>query len=280
MRLGELELTILSGGRYRIDAGTMFGVVPKALWERVFPPAEDNTIPQATNCVLVEGGGRRVLIDTGYGSKLSEKQLKNFQAEPGDPLLASLADRGLTSEDIDTVILSHLHFDHAGGATRRAGDGRLVPAFPNAEYVVQRLEWMLATAEFPELTAAYPLDNLLPLRDSGQLRLIDGDGPIVPGIGALVTGGHTAGHMALVLESGGETAVYLGDLCPTWRHVPTLWCMSYDVDLLQLRRMKPKLLGRIADGGWLALADHDPDHAAARLRRDERRDFAVAEFVE
>jgi glyoxylase-like metal-dependent hydrolase (beta-lactamase superfamily II) len=282
MRLGQLELTILSGGHYRIDAGTMFGVVPKVLWERVSPPAEDNTIPQATNCVLVEsgGGGRRVLIDTGYGSKLSEKQRKIFQAEAGDPLLASLAARGLTPEDIDVVILSHLHFDHAGGATRVAADGRLVPTFPNAEYVAQRLEWVNATAEFPELVAAYPLENLLPLREAGQLRLIDGDVEIVPGIRALVTGGHTLGHMALVIESAGETAVFLGDLCPSWGHLPTLWCMSYDVDLLQVRRMKPKLLGEIADRGWLALCDHDPDHAAARLRRDERRDFAVAEFVE
>ncbi|HUG92117.1 MAG TPA: MBL fold metallo-hydrolase [Planctomycetaceae bacterium] len=279
MRLGDFDLTILSGGRYRIDAGTMFGVVPRVLWQRVFPPTDDNTIPQATNCVLVEGGGRRVLIDTGYGPKLSEKQRSIFQAEPGDPLAASLAARGLAPEDIDTVILSHLHFDHAGGATRRADDGRLMPAFPNAEYVAQRLEWVTATAEFPELLAAYPLDNLLPLRDSGQLRLIDGDVEIVPGIRSLVTGGHTAGHMAVVIDSGGETAVYLADLCPSWRHLATLWCMSYDVDLLQVRRMKPNLLGQIADQGWLALVDHDPDHAAARLRRDDRRDFAVAEFV-
>jgi glyoxylase-like metal-dependent hydrolase (beta-lactamase superfamily II) len=280
MRLGDFELTILSGGRYRIDAGTMFGVVPKALWERVFPPAADNTIPQATNCLLVESGDRRVLIDTGYGSKLSDKQRKIFQAEPGDPLLASLAERGLTPDDIDTVILSHLHFDHAGGATKIDEAGRLVPAFPRAECVAQRLEWVNATAEFPELIAAYPLDNLLPLRDSGQLRLIDGDVEIVPGIRGIVTGGHTAGHMALVLESGGETAMFLADLCPTWRHLPTLWGMSYDVDMLQVRRMKPRLLGEIADRGWLAIVDHDPEHALARLRRDERRDFAVEEFVE
>ncbi|MEX0715078.1 MAG: MBL fold metallo-hydrolase [Planctomycetaceae bacterium] len=277
MLLGDLELLTVSGGTYRIDGGTMFGIIPKALWSRVFPCDDDNDIFQATNCVLVRGDGRTVLIDTGYGAKLPEKMRRNLHTEEGDPLAASLAARGVLPEEIDTVILSHLHFDHAGGATALAADGSLTRAFPNAEYVVQRGEWDEATAGRIELKNAYPQENIVSLGEQGVLRLIEGDVEIVPGIRSLVTGAHTRWHQALVIESGGETAIYLADLCPTTRHMPTFWGMAYDVDPLRTRRFKPELLGRIADEDWLALFDHDPDHAAARLRRDDRREFVIAE---
>jgi glyoxylase-like metal-dependent hydrolase (beta-lactamase superfamily II) len=241
---------------------------------------ERNTIPQATNCVLVRTGGQNVLIDAGYGSKFSEKQRTLWSAEPDDPLAISLAAFDLSLTDVDLVILSHLHFDHAGGATRLTEDGTLESSFPNAEFVVQQKEWEVATADLPELRTAYPQENLTPLGESGQLRLIDGDIEICPGIRALVTGGHTEAHMALVISDGGETAVYLGDICPTWRHLKSLWGMSYDVDLLQVRRFKPKLLAQVADGDWLALSDHDPDHAAARIAPDPRSDFVATELIE
>lgn len=277
MKLGDFELTTISGGWFRTDGGTMFGVVPRSLWTRHIEPAEDNTILQATNCVLVRTGSKTVLIDTGYGSKLSPRDRKNHQVEEGDPLVRNLAAAGLAPEDIDVVILSHLHFDHAGGCTRFDASGNAVPTFPKAEYVAQRMEWMYATAGFPELRGSYPQDNLLPLQQHGRLRLIDGDVEILPGFRAIVTGGHTVGHAAIVIESRGEKAIYLGDTCPTWRHLPSLWCMGYDLDLLTLRRLKPKLFGEIADHGWWALSDHDPDHAVTRLVRDEKREFATTD---
>ena len=280
MQLGEFTLTTISGGRFLIDGGTMFGVVPKLLWEHTFPADPQNYIAQATNCVLVQTGDQQILIDTGYGSKLSKKEREIFGSEAGDPLLTALSDAGVDPEEVDMVVLSHLHFDHAGGATRRDEDGELLPTFPNAEYVAQKLEWETATSGVPELKGAYPLDNLLPLESSGQLRLIDGDVEIVPGLRAVVTGGHTRGHMAVVIESNDETAVYLGDICPSTRHFRRLWCMAYDVDLLQSRRSKPELLGQIADNGWLALFDHDPDHAAARISRSDKGEFAVTEAME
>ena len=280
MQLGDLKLTTVSGGRFRTDGGSMFGVVPKVLWNKVFPADERNLIAQATNCVLVQTAKQNILIDTGYGSKLSEKERKIHAAESDGPLGNGLDAIGLCVDQIDLVILSHLHFDHAGGATRIGPDGEFVPEFPNATYVAQREEWEIATAEFPELRAAYPQENLLPLQEAGQLRLIDGDVEIVPGIRSIVTGGHTAGHAAILLESRGEAAVYLADICPTTRHLHSLWCMAYDVDLLQTRRFKPKILGEIADNGWLALFDHDPDHAAAHIRRDEKREFAVSESID
>ena len=279
-QLGEYQLLTISGGRFRMDGGTMFGVVPKTLWSKHFEADDRNRIRQATNCLLVRTGRQNILIDTGYGSKLSDKERKIMASESSDPLLISLKDAGLKPQDVDMVILSHLHFDHAGGATRRNREGDLVPTFPNAEYVVQRREWVIATAEFPELRGAYPLENLLPLRDAGQLRLVDGDVEVARGVRLIVTGGHTEAHAAVVVESKGVTAVYLGDICPTSAHLPPLWGMSYDVDMLQLRRKKVEMLGQVADHGWIAVFNHDPNRAAARLLRESERTFSVAEGYE
>lgn len=277
MRLGEFEISIVSGGRFWIDGGGMFGVVPRVLWERVFPPDERHRIPQETNCLLIQDGSKNILIDTGYGSKLTDKQKKNFSAQAGEPLVDSLASKGLSRDDIHVVIFSHLHFDHAGGATRVDDGGELVPAFPNAEYVAQRREWSIATADFPELRGAYPQENLLPLEQSGQLRLIDDDTEVVPGIHSRVTGGHTEGHQVLTVTSQGASAVFLGDICSTSRHLPVLWCLAYDVHMQQTRRAKSIILNQAADSGSVVVFDHDPDVGAAILRHDDRRDFAIDE---
>ncbi|MHC4877610.1 MAG: MBL fold metallo-hydrolase [Planctomycetota bacterium] len=277
MKPGNLDISIVSGGRFWIDGGGMFGVVPRVLWERVFPPDEKHRIPQETNCLLVRDGERNILIDTGYGPKLPDKQRRNFGAQDGEPLIENLAARGLTREDIDVIIFSHLHFDHAGGATRYDEDGSLIPAFPNAEYVAQRREWVIATADYPELRGAYPQENLLPLRESGQLRLIDGDVEIVPGIRSQVTGGHTDGHQVLIVESENDSAVFLGDICSTSRHLPILWCLAFDVHMQQTRRAKAAVLEQIVQTNAIAVFDHDPDIGAARLKPDDRRDYAIAE---
>jgi len=278
MQLGRFQLTSISGGRFRSDGGTIFGVVPKPLWNRLIECDERNRIQQAANCFLLDTGSQKILIETGYGSKLSEKRRSIIVAEAGNPLVASLAAAGVSPEEIGLVVLSHLHFDHAGGATMCAADGRLVPTFRNAEYITQRREWAIATAEYPELEGAYPQENLLPLKESGQLRLVDGETEIVSGVWSIPTGGHTLGHAAILLESAGETAVFLGDICATTRHLAARWCMAYDVDLLETRRQKPAWLGRAADRNWLVLFDHDPDFAGAFVARDGR-EFRVSETL-
>ncbi len=275
--IGNWELQTVSGGRFMLDGGAMFGVVPKPLWERAISPDQRNRIPLATNCLLARNGQHTVLVDTGYGSKLSEKEREIYSSAPGSPLVENLATIGLGPEDIDLVVFSHLHFDHAGGGTQRAAGGTLQPAFPKATYVAQRREWIDAISGAAELRGSYPPENLLPLHEAGQLRLIDGDETIVPGLLAMVTGGHTAGHQALAFRSGGDTAVYLGDLCPTRAHLPSLWCMAYDVYPLDTRRRKPAMLGQAADENWLVFWDHDPDRPCSRLVRDERREFRAVD---
>lgn len=279
MQLGRFDLRTLNGGRFWIDGGTMFGVVPRVLWERQFPADEHHRIPQRCSCLLVRSDDRVVVIDTGYGSKLPDKQQRQISADAGEPLITSLTEQGVRPEDVDAVIFTHLHFDHAGGASHVTANGTVQDVFPRAEYIVQRREWITATSKLPEYRGAYQAENLEPLARSGRLRFIDGNVEIFPGLRAYVTGGHTDGHQAILIESEGQTAVYLSDLCPTWRHLPVLWCLGYDVHMAQTRRSKADLLGQIADNNWFALFDHDPDIACAKLTRDSRKDFAVVDPV-
>ena len=280
MHLGNWQLDVVSGGNLRLDGGAMFGVVPRTLWEKEHPPDDKNRIQMATNCLLLRDGKHTVLIDTGYGGKFDDRQRKIFCLDEGEPLLACLVARGLVAEDIDMVVLSHLHFDHAGGATRRDDEGNLVPTFPRARYVVQRLEWETAVAKIPELKGNYPLENLLPLEAAGQLDFIDGETEILPNLSAWPTPGHTKGHQSLILKTAEQSVVYLSDVCPTLSHLRAMWCMAYEVDLLETRRRKPQVLGRVADEHWLAVFCHDPKVVAGRLLRDTKREFIVEDPLE
>jgi len=277
MRLGAWQLDTVSGGRFWLDGGAMFGVVPKPLWERVAPPDSQNRIPMATNCVLARNGQHCILVDSGYGGKEPPRRRDLVGLEAGEPLLTSLQQLGVAPQDIDLVVLSHLHFDHAGGATRLDERGQSVPSFPRARVVVQRGEWDDATSGVAELRGSYPLENLLPLEEAGCVQFIEGDVEIVPGLRSLVTGGHTRCHQALLFQSEGQTACYLGDLCPTTSRLRSLWCMAYDVYPLETRRRKPQLLGQAADEGWLICWDHDPRYAVSRLARDAAKEFVLVE---
>jgi glyoxylase-like metal-dependent hydrolase (beta-lactamase superfamily II) len=276
IQLGEFRAQIVSGGNFRMDGGTVFGVVPKVLWSRVLEADEKNNVAQATNCLLIDTGRQKLLVDTGYGSKLSDKQRAHLDIPPGNPLLESLTRLALEPSDIDVVILSHLHFDHAGGATLVDDRGDVVPAFPNAQYIVQQQEWAIATADLPEVRGAYAVENFQPLADSGRLVLVDGSTEITPGINVILTGGHTPGHQVIQVNSQGHGAIYMGDLCPTSSHLRVCWETAFDLDVLTSRRKKFELLGEIADHDVTVFFDHDPHVTHARIRRDEDRDFVVA----
>jgi len=277
MQLGHWQLDTVSGGRFRLDGGAMFGIVPKPLWNKAAPADELNRIQLATNCVLARCDEATVLIDTGYGTKLSEKEQGHVAAEPVDVLVASLAACGVSPEKVDVVLFSHLHFDHAGGATRRDPSGAVVPTFPNARFAVGDLEWEDATSGALELQGTYPEENLAPLGESGRLWLLDDGEEVAPGLRVERTGGHTRGHQVAVFSAGGDTAAYLGDLCPTSAHMRRMWCMAYDTHPLVTRIRKPEVLSRAVDGNWLILWDHDPAMAAARIARDDRKEFVVTD---
>jgi len=277
--LGEFQLAVLSGGTLWIDGGNMFGVVPRVMWEKACPPDAKNRILLDTNCLLVRTPGSLGLIDTGYGDKAAPRFRERHEMAAGSPLLQSLEAASVRPEEIDWVILTHLHFDHAGGCTRRDSDGRLRPTFPNAKHYVQRVEWDDATSDRPELAGNYFPDDIVPVAEAGLVELIDDETDVVPGVATRRTNGHTRGHQIVTLTSGGETAVYLGDLCPLVPHLRTFWSMSYDQFPLTVRTSKPVLLAEIADRRQIAVFGHDPYCRFARIRRDERVEWAAEPVV-
>ncbi len=277
MQLGAWQLDTINGGRFRIDGGVLFGLVPKSLWAPLAPADSQNRVGCGNHCVLARDDRHTVLIDTGWGTKCVPLDRKFYALEEGDPLLEDLAALGVAPEDIDTVVLTHLHLDHVGGATRFDRQGQLVPTFPKARYLVSRLEWDDATTGGPELQTAYSLDNLLPLAEAGQLVLLDGDPAIVPGLTAFCTGGHTRGHLAVKFCSAGQTALFIGDLCPTTAHLRRMWCTAYDIYPLETRRRKPELLDEAAKRRWMVLWNHDPYVVAGYVVCHPKREFVVEE---
>jgi glyoxylase-like metal-dependent hydrolase (beta-lactamase superfamily II) len=276
--IGEIRLTIVSGGQLWIDGGNMFGVIPRVLWQQKSPPDQQNRIRLDTNCALVRTRDSLGLVDTGYGGKLAQKLRQRHALDEGAPLVRNLAAAGVTPDQIDWVILTHLHFDHAGGATYRDEDGRIHPTFPRARHYVQRFEWEDALAVLPELAGAYSLDDFVPIERAGLLEIIEGDTEIVPGIATQLTGGHTRGHQIVCLKSGDASAVCLADICPTAAHLPTFWTMAYDQFPLTVRRIKPLIIKDIAEQNRIALFSHDPHVTAARLSHDASGEWIIAEI--
>jgi glyoxylase-like metal-dependent hydrolase (beta-lactamase superfamily II) len=277
MHLGNWQLDSVSGGTFRLDGGVVFGVVPKSLWSKVVTPDENNRIPISSHCVLARDGRHTVLVDTGYGSKYAPLDRRFYEMESGNPIVESLASLGVTADEIDVVVLSHLHFDHAGGATCYDSARKLVPTFPRARHVIGRLEWEDATSRAPELQTAYSMDNLTPLVDAGLVELIEGEHEILPGLRSRLTGGHTRGHFAIDFESDNQSALMIGDLCPTTAHLNPMWNLSYDTYPLETRRIKPELLASAARRGSWVIWPHDIQVAAARLEQHPKRGFVVVD---
>lgn len=271
--MGAIDVLVVSGGPFKLDGGSMFGIIPKVLWERMNPADERNRIQLDTNCALLTVGNRRLLIDTGNGTKLSEKERDIFAIDPEITLVGSLAGAGVAPEEIDFVLLTHLHMDHVGGATVRDSDRTIRPTFPRARYVVQRGEWADAIANRSTMRTSYRPENLLPLREAGVLELIDGEVEIVPGVRTLVTGGHTPHHQAILLKSEAETAIYFGDLVPTRSHLRGPYNMAYDLDPYTTMQRKLALLEEAARENWTILYDHEPGVPAGRVAPDGRGDF-------
>jgi glyoxylase-like metal-dependent hydrolase (beta-lactamase superfamily II) len=285
--LGDLRIHALNAGSQLLDGGAMFGVVPKPLWERRIAADERNRIPLAMRCLLVETPDALVLIDNGAGNKESEKfaDIYGIDNASRDPALATrledaLAEAGFTPDDVDVVIDTHLHFDHAGGNTRRAADGAIELAFPRARYVVQRGEFEWAHSRNERIQASYLPHNFDPVMEAGRLELLDGDQEIVSGISVVRTPGHTPHHQSVLIRSAGETACFLADVIPTSAHLPLPWIMGYDVEPLVTLESKRALLQRARDEAWLLVFEHDPVVAWGRLDPASPRPSLVVEDQE
>lgn len=258
MKFGHIEIQILSGGKYRLDGGAMYGIIPKVLWERKAPADAMNRIVLECNCPLIRVGDQLILIDTGCGSKFSVKEREIYGIEKPQGIVSTLARVGVKPEEIDYVIPSHLHFDHIGGGTSLDKQGNLVPTFPNAKYVFQRGEWEDALQNVGIMKRSYLPENLLPLEKAKMVEFIDGDKQILPGLKVVRTGGHTQHHQVIELESEGKKGIFFGDLIPTTSHLPDRWIMAYDVYPMETMSLKRELLKKVVSGKWMVLWDHDP----------------------
>ncbi len=279
-QLGSLRIHAIQAGGQRLDGGAMFGVVPKVLWQRKIEADERNRIQMGMRCLLIEHPDGLVLIDTGAGNKEDQKFIDIYgmelqadvpeQRQDETALETGIRAAGFAPEDVKFVINTHLHFDHAGGNTRRDAAGAVVPTFANATYVVQAGEYAWATHTNERTAASYFPPNFVPLKTSGQLQLIDGDVEIVRGISARVTPGHVPYHQSLIIESGAERACFLGDVMPTTNHVPLAWIMGYDVEPLRTLESKRALLRDAAAEQWLLIFEHDAFHAWGGVTPDAK----------
>jgi len=263
--LGDLKLISLSDGFFRLDGGAMFGVVPRTLWETRLPPDDRNRIPLGLRPLIVRGA-ETMIIDAGCGDKMDAKLADIYGLDRSYHLDHALAEASLTVDDIDIVLASHLHFDHVGGFTTRAADGRVVPRFPNARYVAHRQEWDDATHPHERNKASYLQENFVPLQDAGVLTLVDDNAEIMPGVSYRRSGGHTAHHQVVMIESAGATAVFAADMYPTAAHIPDAWVMGYDLYPMDTLGFKRAFAREAVEREYLIFFEHDPSMAAGILR--------------
>ena len=273
MRVGKIDLRLLSDGKYWLDGAGSFGLIPKTEWQQFAEPDEKNRICSQLWCLLIDTGEQKILVDTGYGDKLSDQE-RGFMCLQGDGrLLGDLAALGVAAEEIDMVINTHLHGDHCGGNTRYDDDGNLVPTFPNARYYVQRLE--LADALYPNerTRATYRRENIEPVERAGQLRVVWGDTRLTDEVRVMVTPGHTPAHQSVVVESGGEKALFLADTAQWPLHMERIEVLAaYDVQPLVNLETKRRLARWAVENRVLLIFDHHPDGMAGYLHPTDRPD--------
>jgi glyoxylase-like metal-dependent hydrolase (beta-lactamase superfamily II) len=277
MQFGDYRVEIIPDTEFRLDGGAMFGVVPRNLWSRFCPPDDQNRIRLNMNCLYLEAGSQRVLVETGIGEKWSDKQAAIYGIERqrsfGESLQAIV---GCGPEDITIVVNTHLHFDHAGGNTALNEQGQAVPAFPNARYLVSRDEFTHAEAPTERDRASYLPENWRPLQDAGQLELKEPNYEVVPGLRMETHPGHNRSMQCPRLESGSRTLFGFADLVPTRAHVQFAWIMGYDLFPVETLETKKRLLPQAAREGWHCLFYHDPDVPLAMITSEDQKLRAVA----
>jgi glyoxylase-like metal-dependent hydrolase (beta-lactamase superfamily II) len=278
MQFGDLTLTLVNGGNFRLDGGAMHGVVPKTMWTRLVSCDDLNRVEYATNCLLVEGHGRRTLIETGNGDQFPAREREIYGIDHDQSVEKNLRALGVEPESIDFVVMTHLHFDHAGGATRRGAGGKLEPVFKRARHVIQRGELHDATHAHERNRASDLAENFGPLDEAQLLQLVDGEAEVAAGVRVIPTPGHTAHHQSVLIDDGqGHKALFLGDVVPTSLHVKLPFIMAYDLDVVGTLETKRRILGRAIDERWLVIFGHDKDLQAGYLGYDAKGQITVTE---
>jgi glyoxylase-like metal-dependent hydrolase (beta-lactamase superfamily II) len=268
VKLGAFEIYPVTDGRFRLDGGAMFGVVPRVVWEQCCPADEQNRIQLSLTCLLIQAHGKNILVDTGLGNKWDAKTRDRFAIDRRSPLSDSLKQVGLTAEDIHMVVNTHLHFDHAGGNTIKSDQGGVMPAFPKAKYFIQRGEYEDSVLPNERTRATYRQENFTPLAQANRCEFLEGNAELLPGVSVVVTQGHTRCHQAVKVESEGMVAFYLGDLIPTVSHLPLPYIAGYDLYPLQTLEAKRWVLDRAFEEGWLLVFDHDPQVQMGHVQKD------------
>jgi len=274
MKFGKFQIDSFIEQHFRLDGGSMFGVVPKSIWQRLLPADENNLIPMVTNIFLLRANGKNILFDIGLGDTLSEKEKKIFGTDGSSSLESGLAEFGVTPEKIDFVILTHLHTDHAGGAVKLT-NGEYVPRFENARYIVSRDEWRIATNPDERTRAVYIPERLRPLEEAGQVEFIERDTELFPGVRAIHTGGHTADHFALEIESEGKGLFYYADILSTVAHLPVAYIPAVDLYPAESMKIKRTMLNKLVDRDIILALDHDISTPLVKLKENKGRPAAV-----
>lgn len=272
--LGGVTVRAVLAGRLRLDGGAMFGVLPKSLWAKLLEPDDRNRIPLAMWCLLIDAGGERTLIETGFGGKVDDKMRDIFDLAESPGLVGGLEAAGIQAGEIDRVILTHLHQDHAGGTTVRAGDG-YAPTFPNARYIVQDGEWQDAWSADGQTRNGYQkLSILKPLDKARVVDRIDGETSFGP-VRVVVTPGHTRNHQSVLVEGSEGFLFFTGDLVPTASHLRPIHVMAFDLFPRETFLNKTMWMDRAVDEAWWVSFPHDPEAPWGKVQRDFRDGFEL-----
>ena len=269
-----MNLYSIQTGNFKLDGGAMFGVVPKAIWEKTNPPDDLNRIPMSARSLLIEDGNKLILIDTGLGEKQSDSFFKHYSLWGDDKIDLSLKKNGFHSDDITDVFLTHLHFDHCGGAIKKTPDNKLVPSFKNAKYWVHKGQWDWAKNPNIREKASFLNENISPIESSGQLCFITKNSSLINnsefGFDILVFDGHTEKQMLPIINYKGKTIVFAGDLIPTVGHIPIPYIMSYDTRPLLTLKEKASFMKKAELNNWILFMEHDPNHELVFLKKTEK----------
>jgi glyoxylase-like metal-dependent hydrolase (beta-lactamase superfamily II) len=271
MHIGNYDVTMIDAGRYKLDGGAMFGVVPRTLWQKENPPDEKNRITMSLNTLLLVGDGKIILVDTGVGDKFTDKFREIYAIDYSEhSLVKSLLQHNIQPENVTDVILTHLHFDHVGGSTYYDNDGNLKLQFPNATHYVQKkqLEW--AQKGFAKDRASYLSENIQPLIDSGQLKVLSGAEELFKDVELILSDGHTVAQQLVLIRGNGKNLLYSADLIPMTAHIPLPWVMAYDLYPVTSIQEKEEILKKAVAENWMIFFEHDPRTYCGTVEEGDR----------